>query len=470
MKKQYLLAGLLATALSLTACNEDYTDWADPQSNPQEETVAQVVASFAAGANATIVMDQMNDADSVEVLKYTSSNLEGGTFVPQTLLVNGSPFAYGYTNGSLKVSLASLDSLAQHTYNSRAAVARNLTVKTKGVAIVNGQALTVESNETSVSLTPATPLPIDPNGYHIIGNFTNNWAESAPMEKVGEYLYQYEFTNEGGDQYFKIQLGSYLDYEENHVLGSRVDGDDAAEMFAVWDNPQAPKTSIKGKVIIQLDVANYRIKVIDNNAPEQLFMTGSAYNWGGSTDDWKPFVPVNGTKGAFWGIYYFAENEEVKFAPQAGWGKDFGFDAVDSQASIDRAALSNNGGNIQVGKAGWYLVYVSVVGDTRVVAFEEPAVYLIGGTIGGWDAAMPAARFEVPATADGAFVSPVFVASDEIRAYVSLPQVSDWWRAEFMVFDGKIVYRGNGGDQERVRGEAGQQLHLNFGNGNGSVK
>lgn len=117
------------------------------------------------------------------------------------------------------------------------------------------------------------------------------------------------------------------------------------------------------------------------------------------------------------------------------------------------------------------MVYVSVVGDDRTVEFEEPAVYLIGNTVGGWDMGQANAKFEIPATADSEFVSPAFVASDEIRAYVALPQVGeDWWRAEFMVFDGKIEYRGNGGGQPRVRGEAGQKLYLNFGAGTGSVK
>jgi hypothetical protein len=39
-----------------------------------------------------------------------------------------------------------------------------------------------------------------------------------------------------------------------------------------------------------------------------------------------------------------------------------------------------------------------------------------------------------------------------------------------MVFDGKIVYRGAGDDQERVAGAAGQKLYLNFGNETGEIK
>ena len=100
---------------------------------------------------------------------------------------------------------------------------------------------------------------------------------------------------------------------------------------------------------------------------------------------------------------------------------------------------------------------------------SSKSVYLIGDTMGAWDAKMEKAKFEVPATDDGEFVSPAFENAAEVRAYVDIPD-TDWWKAEFMVFDGKIVYRGNGPDQERVKAEAGQKLYLNFSAGTGSIK
>lgn len=473
MKRIYLSAGLVIAALCFTACDEDYKDWAEPQSNPQEEAVAQIQASFASGANEAIVMDNIGETTSAEVLKFSAVSAEGASFTPASLLIDGKEFSYEYEAGSFKVSVAALDSLTQHTYLSRAAVARTLTVKAKGAAVIEGQALAVESEEKQITVTPATPLAVDPQGYYIVGDF-NGWAPEQ-MTKVSDYVYEYAYVNTNGDdQYFKFMLGSYKDWDwqNGHVLGCAKNGDDSRSLFAVWgesgQEPGAAIANIKGKVIIRLDVENYRIDVKDNNAPEDMFMTGSAYSWGGT---WNQFVPVNGMKGSFWGMYYFGAGEEIKFAPQADWGNDFGFSATISQASIDRAELTDAGGNIKVGKAGWYLVYVSVVGDDRTVEFEEPAVYLIGNTVGGWDMGQANAKFEIPATADSEFVSPAFVASDEIRAYVALPQVGeDWWRAEFMVFDGKIEYRGNGGGQPRVRGEAGQKLYLNFGAGTGSVK
>ena len=145
-----------------------------------------------------------------------------------------------------------------------------------------------------------------------------------------------------------------------------------------------------------------------------------------------------------------------------------------SQTSIYLAGLSNKDGNILVSKAGWYLVYVSVVGNTRVVEFEAPTVYLTGDCAeGGWSTQFgDATKFTVPTDKDGSFVSPAFVKDGEIRICVVPAAVGagNWWKSEFIVLDGKIAYRGNGGDQTRVAGKTGQKVTLNFSTNVGSVQ
>lgn len=478
MRKQYLFAGILMAGLSFTACEEDYKDWAEPQSNPKEEAVAQVQASFEAGTNTNIVMEDMSDVDTVEILKFKGISAEGASFSPNALLINGNKFPYTYEDGSFKVSLAQLDSLTQQIYFSRASVARTLTVKAQGTTIVDEQGLSVESEEMEISLTPNATPEIDPKGYVMMGDW-QNWTitTATKMEDKGNGIYQAKVTTTKDENWFKFYGASPFEGASNSdwdavnavEMGCQVNGDKATKNFIVWTGDkykvETPVIAGAGEWLVTLDMVNMTYSV----APVvgELYMTGSAYGWG---DTWNQFIPVNDSDGAFWGMYYFNAGDEIKFAPQAGWGGDFGFSDAISQSSIERAELSDAGGNIKVGKAGWYLVYVSVINGENIVEFEEPAVYLIGETIGGWDTNMENAKFEVPADGKGEFVSPAFIAANEVRAYVSLPQVSDWWKAEFMVFDGKIEFRGNGGDQDRVKGEAGQKLYLNFGEGTGSIK
>lgn len=88
------------------------------------------------------------------------------------------------------------------------------------------------------------------------------------------------------------------------------------------------------------------------------------------------------------------------------------------------------------------------------VEFNEPAVWLIGGVIkegADWTECAEGWKFTVPEVADADFVSPAFAAdaAEGPRAYVKV-EGFEWWKAEFMIFDGKLKYRAGGSDLDRV--------------------
>ena len=78
MKKQLIYVGLLLVALGFSACDEDFKDWADPQSNPQEDATEQLTAVFAPGKDASIIMDGAT-ADSVEIASIASTTAAEGS-------------------------------------------------------------------------------------------------------------------------------------------------------------------------------------------------------------------------------------------------------------------------------------------------------------------------------------------------------------------------------------------------------
>lgn len=131
------------------------------------------------------------------------------------------------------------------------------------------------------------------------------------------------------------------------------------------------------------------------------------------------------------------------------------------------AGLVDKSGNVQVTNAGWYLFHV-LNGESKAINVYTPNVYLIGDTAGEWNVA-DSHKFEIPTTADGVFVSPAFAADAELRMCVSI-EGFDWWQAEFIILDGKIEYRGTGGDQTRVSVTEGQKAYLNFTAGTGEIK
>ena len=219
--------------------------------------------------------------------------------------------------------------------------------------------------------------------------------------------------------------------------------------------------------------------------PENMYLIGNvAGNW--SWDKATEMIPVWGTEGKFWALQYLGksgdENALIKFNMTKAWdGTEFGFNGVTiDPASISLANITaNDEGNIVIGKPGWYIVVVTTTINGRsyeyAVDFYEPNVYLSGDAIGGVWGAGTNNIFTVPDISLGAnaeFVSPVFTgaSTDGLRASIVLPG-HEWWHTEFMVFDGKLEYRGKGGDQEpRVAGVAGQKLYINFTQKTGKIE
>ena len=122
-------------------------------------------------------------------------------------------------------------------------------------------------------------------------------------------------------------------------------------------------------------------------------------------------------------------------------------------------------GNCFVAENGVYMIYVDT--ENKKLCVEKAKVYGIGDCFGGWDAKMEGALF---AEQEGKLVGKT-AAAGEIRLYAeSSIATSDWWTREFVFFDGKIAYRGNGGDQDRVNVEAEKTVTLDFNAGTAVVE
>ncbi|MDR0658607.1 MAG: SusF/SusE family outer membrane protein [Mediterranea sp.] len=234
------------------------------------------------------------------------------------------------------------------------------------------------------------------------------------------------------------------------------------------------------EITLQLDLrtGTFKAKAVrtgDSSAPvmpENMYMIGSPWDW--NWDNVGEGMVKTHVDGKFWSILYLPVDADIKFCPVKAWDGDFGFSAANlSQESIDRAGLSDSGGNIKVGTAGWYLIVVttSPSDGSYTVEFLEPEIWLVGDVAsGGWSPGSNAAdKFTVPADATGEFVSPAFVSDGNLRMSVVIPG-ADWWQTEFNIIGGAIAYRGNGGDQESVPVTAGQKAYLKFSDGTGRIQ
>ena len=193
--------------------------------------------------------------------------------------------------------------------------------------------------------------------------------------------------------------------------------------------------------------------------PETMYIIGDGiggWDWGaGYIVD---MTPVNGKPGQFWAIRHIEAGKGFKFCAVKEWNGDFtGLD--------ENTGYTVDGGNCFVAETGVYMIYVDV--ENKKVCVEPAKVYGIGNCFGGWDEAMEGALFTA---ADGK-LSITVPNADELRLYAaSSIATTAWWTREFIILDGKIAYRGNGGDQTRVSVAAGAKVTLDFNAGTGVIE
>ena len=464
MKKSLIYGMVLATAL-MSSCKGDYDDWAAPQGYDAEE--AQNV-SLTASNGATIDMNNVT-GETVNLFSTTFEAPEGFTVIGYELEVGATEEDVDVLPSDANGSIAATDlvSLVESIYG-KAPIERTLKAASTIYLSKDGESFYAHSNFVDVKVTLITP-DISQN-YYLVGDFCG-WDEASMLKfshsDVNIYddpVFTIKFTTTEANQYWKIIPQKNIDNGEfwanPGVVGVAVDGDASMSGFLVTENAQAGKIEEPGKYIMTIDMMAGTYSI--TKQPLELYMTGSNYGWGAT---WLPMTPCYGSDVDFWTIIYLHEGEQFKFAPQAGWGDDFG-----GQATVNDVAGANitvDGTNLVAGKAGWYLLYIHN-GSERTFTVLEPNVYLIGDTAGEWNVA-DSHKFTVPTTEDGVFESPAFANDAELRMCVSIDNF-DWWKTEFIIFDGNIAYRGRGGDQERVAVKAGQKAYLNFAKGTGEIK
>ena len=188
--------------------------------------------------------------------------------------------------------------------------------------------------------------------------------------------------------------------------------------------------------------------------PETMYMIGAEFgNWTWNDEGVVEMVPVNGQEGVFWCTRQFTANQGFKFCSVREWAGDF--------ATLGNSDVIVEGGNLVVKENGLYTVVVDLAGNK--VSVKKAEVYGIGNCFGGWDAGTP---FTINADGTATITT---TAEGEVRMYTAV-EGADWWRTEYIVLDGAIVYRGNGNDQERVNVAAGAKVTLDFNAGTGVIE
>ena len=524
MNKKMKKIGLYTMALlsmGLVACNQDFETIFEPQTNlPESKLQTSDVSVATSTATAIDIASFIDEEKGTEAgIPIGTVTVKEGAMPANTILKAKVEFSKDadFANSIIvdANSLAATNEITVQPSVLEEAYFNNITrnpatvdmyTRTVLYTVTGGNAEAIVGEpgknyyaQRTVKLTPLNRLHIAP-AYYIVGQ-PNGWSNSAEgavsvpfthsdLDVYDDPIFTVTFDasyNEDGsraDVWFSIlsadDVDAFVGGDWNVLLGNTKGNgtEDLSGMlqsryeFGKKDNnmkmPAADGAS-QYQVTINMEDGTYEIIPLSPGAifdtDPVLYLTGDHYDWGGK---WLSLTPVHSHPTISWTIIYLHEGEQFKFAPQAGWGNDFGMNV---ESVVDNAGMNPSGdNNIVVGNAGWYLIKVDNTEGARKVEFLKPNVYLIGNTAtAGWSVD-DSGLFQIPAEENGLFVSPAFVADDEVRMCVKLDDC-DWWQSEFVVTTkGQIDFRGAGDDQARVKVKAGQKCYLNFATGGGQYK
>ncbi len=503
MKKLiFYIASILTIGFS--ACTEDYNEGIFPQTNPEEGS--QVYEGFEFALSEDFNGDALNlteykVTDDLDVIVATKTpELADNATMEYVVEISNT----GDFTNVIKVEAGNGAELGVDPLNSAYRELMGISPRAKTIyyrflAYIAEGTARVRVGEYPISGSKLlTPVPLDlpelSDEYFVMGTMTEwNQTDAATLLKFehsgndpyDDPMFTIRFKAAANDE-FKVvpksaieavNSGAAQDFEFNAM------GTDVAEQVMEGNLIPGPDThrimlGEEGYYDVTINVLDQTFSInflgMGVPLPENMYIIGSPFDW--SWDKAAAMVPVNDTPGLFWSIKHFKVGDELKFNYERAWdGSEFGVDKVSAEG-IDYAQVTGNG-NIVIGKDGWYLVVVtaSYADATQTsfdfkVDFREPQVYLMGDAAPqGWSVVGdPAALFTVEGDE---FVSPAFAKDGNLRMFVSIEEKEgDWWRSEFNIFDGAIVFRGNDGDQAPVAITAGQKAYLNFMTDSGRIE
>lgn len=284
------------------------------------------------------------------------------------------------------------------------------------------------------------------------GTKTISWTwKDQEMPAGGEFKYK-----NNGNWKINLDIAEQVKANANLGKGMKQGGDNIAVEKAGLYDITLTWTLTGGEVA---DSYNDNIVCTQEfDLPTTMYMIGSDFgNWDWAADGVVDLVPVHSHAGMFWCIRYFNAANGFKFCAKKAWSGDFTGQGNDSGYTVAD-------GNCFVPADGLYTVVVDLKG--KAVTIYPAEVYGMGDCFGGWDEGQHPFAVDNGGTLMGART----VAAGNLRMYAKINgNDGNWWQSEFNIYNGVIVYRADGNDQEAVAVGAETLVTLDFNAGTGSL-
>lgn len=400
MKKLSLYISIALAGLFMGSCSEDFKDWADPQTNPQEDAIT--IPGFTATAAQAIDFASVT-TDSVNTFSLSSAALPEGFTLGNArieLTPQGVENATKTTvNTSLdgKGAVADLASVVESAYGKRP-TARTFDAQVYVNAIKEGQAVLIDAGKINLVMTPKAPF-IDA-AYYLVGDmFTtddvNGWNTISDKQKFKhsdkdvyeDPIFTITFETTKADQYWKIIPKANVDAGNTDasaagVVGPKVDGEDSMTDSLTNVDAKAGKIAKAGKYKLTLNMMDYTYTFEEVKYDPFIYFIGATDGWKSSD---QKLALVDEAKGVYTGYVYVADPNEAglqfKFQRVAGsWDNEI---YAGTFNTFSDAATPNENGNIGV-NAGEGVYYFDVnLGEGTIKATKVETMGIIG-QFNGW--------------------------------------------------------------------------------------
>ena len=376
--------------MAMVSCTEDYTDWGNPQTNPQEEAVA-----FGNGSVAPVDVINLADVktEKVKVASIVAPTSSNAAYTPNYKInFDGQSFDID-ADGNM--ATAELTSYIVDKWGKRP-LERDIDA-TLDAWVSNGSTAVKMATSEKFQVKAIPKAPVIEEGYYLVGDmFTtedvNGWTKEAAKafkhsdkDVYEDPVFTISFETKKPDQYWKIIPKKNIDADDiwaAGVVGPKVDGDDSMTGSLTNVDAQAGKIAKAGKYKLTINMMDYSYTLEEVNYDPFIYFIGSTDGWKSSD---QKLALVDDAKGVYTGYVYVADPNgaglQFKFQRVAGsWDNEINAHAFNTFSD----AATNENGNFGV-NAGVGVYYFDVnLGEGTIKATKVETMGIIGG-FNNWD-------------------------------------------------------------------------------------
>lgn len=373
--------------MSMVSCTEDYTDWGNPQTNPQEEAVAF-------GNGSVTPVDVINLAEvateKVKVASIVAPTSSDAAYTPTYKInIGGQAFDIDAEGNMAKADLVNyiVDKFGkrpkEHDIDA-----------TLDAWVSNGATAIKMATSETFQVKAIPEAPVIEEGYYLVGDMffktkdQNGWTKEdakafkhSDKDVYDDPVFTITFETTKADQYWKIIPKKNIDADDlwaAGVVGPKVDGDASMTGALTNGDAKAGKIAKAGKYKLTINMMDYSYTLEEVNYDPFIYFIGS-------TDGWQSYdqklALVDDAKGVYTGFVYIADPNgagfEFKFQRKPNsWDNAIG---ASNFVTFKGAAIDpQNGNNLGVnGGVGVYYIDAKLSEGT-IEATKVETMGLIG--------------------------------------------------------------------------------------------